>query len=243
MWGDFLLVALDQLVNQAANVRYLHRGSRTAPLVVRCQQGVAPGSCAQHSQSLEALLAHVPGLRVGLPGTPQDAYAMLRAAVADDDPCVLFESRVLYQRKGDVALDALLEPVGGARLRRAGDDLAILTWGRVQHTVLEAAEELAAEGVSVAVLDLRWLAPLDDAAIERVVARANRVLVVHEANVTGGFGAELVARIAARHFDELDAPPARLGAPDVRFPSAPALQGALLPDAHAVAAAARAVLA
>ena len=243
MWGDFLLVALDQLVNQAANVRYLHRGRRTASLVVRCQQGVAPGSCAQHSQSLEALLAHVPGLRVGLPGTAQDAYAMLRAAVADDDPCVLFESRVLYPRKGDVALDAPLEPVGGARLRRPGDDLAILTWGQVQHSVLEAAHALAGDGISAAVLDLRWLAPLDDAAIERLVTRTNRVLVVHEANVTGGFGAELVARITERHFDELDAPPARLGAPDVRFPSAPSLQNALLPSARAIADAARTVLA
>jgi 2-oxoisovalerate dehydrogenase E1 component len=243
MWGDFLLVALDQLVNQAANVRYLHRGRLTAPLVVRCQQGVAPGSCAQHSQSVEALLAHVPGLRVGLPGTAQDAYAMLRAAAADDDPCVLFESRVLYQRKGDVALDAPLEPVGGARLRRSGDDLVILTWGQVQRAALEAADELSRDGISAAVLDLRWLAPLDDAAIARLVAHTNRVLVVHEANVTGGFGAELVARIAERHFDDLDAPPARLGAPDVRFPSAPSLQDALLPGARAVADAARTVLA
>jgi 2-oxoisovalerate dehydrogenase E1 component len=235
MWGDFLLVALDQLINQAANVRYVSRGELHAPLVVRTQQGVTSGSCAQHSQSLEALLAHIPGLKVGLPATPQDAYAMLRAATADPDPCILFEARALYQAKGPVQLEAPVEAAAGARLRREGSDLAIVTWGTMVAPALAAAERLAARDVAAAVLDLRWLRPLDDDAIADVVAAASgRVLVLHEANVTGGFGAEVASRIHEAHFDLLDAPVARLGAPDVRIPSAPALQRALIPDVEAI---------
>lgn len=235
MWADFLLVALDQLFNQAANVRYVSRGELSAPMVVRTQQGVTPGSCAQHSQSLEALLAHVPGLCVGLPATAQDAYAMLRAATAHPDPCVLIEARSLYQAKGEVRLDAEVEPVGGARLRRAGSDALIVTWGTMLASSLAAADALAAEGISAAVLDLRWLRPLDDAAlVEAVTAASGRVVVAHEANVTGGFGAEVAARVQDLCFDELDAPVARVGSPDVRMPSAPTLQRALVPDASAI---------
>jgi 2-oxoisovalerate dehydrogenase E1 component len=234
MWGDFLLVALDQLVNQAANVRYVSRGALQAPLVVRTQQGVTPGSCAQHSQSLEAMLAHIPGLKVGLPATAGDAYAMLRAAIADPDPCLLFEARSLYQVKGAVRPDAPVEPAAGARLRRDGGDVAIISWGTMVAPALEAAEQLAGHGVEAAVLDLRWLCPLDLDAIADVTAGCGRILVAHEANVTGGFGAELSARIQEQHFDALDAPVMRLGAPDVRIPAAPSLQRALIPDADAI---------
>jgi 2-oxoisovalerate dehydrogenase E1 component len=238
MWGDFLLVALDQLVNQAANVRYVSQGRHAAPLVVRTQQGAVPGSCAQHSQSLEALLAHIPGLRVGVPSTPQDAHAMLRAAVADEDPVVLFEARALYQRKQTVRLGGEREGVGGARVRREGGDVAIVSWGPVALAAEEAAEVLAGRGVEATVVDLRWLAPLDDEAIAAAVGRTNRVLIAHEANVTGGFGAEIAARIGERHFSDLDAPVRRVGAPDVRLPAAPALQAALLPSADSIARAA-----
>ncbi len=238
MWGDFLLVALDQLVNQAANVRYVSRGQQCAPLVVRTQQGATPGSCAQHSQSLEALLAHVPGLRVGVAATPQDAHAMLRAAVADDDPVILFESRALYGNKGLVRLGGEREGLGGARTRREGEDVAIVSWGRVALLAEQAAEQLAADGIEATVLDLRWLSPLDDAAIAAAVERTGRVLVAHEANVTGGFGAEIAARIGERWFDMLDAPIRRLGAPDTRIPPAPGLQRALLPSADAIVRAA-----
>lgn len=242
MWSDFLLVALDQLINQAANARYLSRGRMPLPLVVRTQQGVTPGSCAQHSQSLEALLAHIPGLRLGLPATSQDAYSMLRAAIAEDDPCVLIESRALYQVKGPLSTVPDVS-VGGARAYGSGDDLCIVTWGRMLHTVRVAADQLVAEGVATRVLDLRWLSPLDDAAIAEAVTRSRRILIVHEANVTGGFGAEIAARIGERHFDSLDAPVRRIGAPDVRFPAAPVLQQELLPDAKKVAEAARVLLA
>jgi 2-oxoisovalerate dehydrogenase E1 component len=238
MWGDFLLVALDQLVNQAANIRYVSQGRHAAPLVVRTQQGAVPGACAQHSQSLEALLAHIPGLRIGVPSTPQDAHAMLRAAVADEDPVVLFEARALYQRKQTVRLGGEREGVGGARVRREGGDVAIVSWGPVALAAEEAAKALAGRGVEATVLDLRWLAPLDDEAIAAAVERTNRVLIAHEANVTGGFGAEIAARIGERHFSDLDAPVRRVGAPDVRLPAAPALQAALLPSADTIARAA-----
>lgn len=240
MWGDFLWVAFDQLVNQASNVRYINRGALHAPMVVRLQQGATPGSCAQHSQSLEAILAHVPGIKVGVPGTPDDAYAMTRAAVADPDPVVLIEARELYPQKGSVFTDAPPQGAGGARLHRHGNALAIITWGPMLHRALAAADTLASAGIEVAVLDLRWLNPIDDAAVADAVHRGNgRVLVVHEANLTGGFGAEIAARISERHFADLAAPVARLGAPDTRLPSAPSLQRAVLPGADAIVAAAK----
>ena len=231
MWSDFLMVALDQLVNQASNVRYISRGTFTAPMVVRMQQGITPGSCAQHSQSLEALIAHIPGIKVGLPSTPDDAFAMLRAAIADPDPVVIIECRALYLEKGIVDVEAAPQGVGGARLRRSGNDAVIVTWGRMTGTAIAAAEQLAAEGIDVSVLDLRWLAPLDEEALLRAVKNASgRVVVLHEANVTGGFGGEIVARIAERAFDSLTSPVRRVGLPDVRVPSAPNLQQALFPS-------------
>jgi 2-oxoisovalerate dehydrogenase E1 component len=240
MWMDFLLVALDQLVNQAANVRYVTQSALHAPLVVRTQQGATAGSCAQHDQSLEALIAHVPGLRVGLPATPGDAYAMTRAAIADDDPVVLIEARALYQVEGDVHLDAEPETIGGARFHRRGGDIAIITWGAMLHRVLDAADALEAEGISATVLDLRWLNPLDELSIaEAVRSSAGRILVVHEANRTGGFGAEIVARIQDEHFSLLSGPVRRLATPDSRLPAAGPLQAALVPTTEAITDAAR----
>lgn len=236
MWADFLLVALDQLVNQAANVRYITGGQAAAPIVVRTQQGATPGSCAQHSQCLETLLAHIPGIRVGLPATPQDAYDMLRAAVASNDPTILFEARSLYQVKGRVADGG---SPWGARLRRDGGDVAIITWGTMLQPCLEAAEILSSQGVEASVLDLRWLSPLDDAAVFETVRRCGgRALVAHEANLTGGFGAELVARVTEGCWTDLKAPVRRVALPDVRMPAAPALQAALLPSAATVSGAA-----
>jgi 2-oxoisovalerate dehydrogenase E1 component len=230
MWGDFLLVALDQLINQAANVRFVNRSRLHAPMVVRFQQGATPGSCAQHAQSLEAILAHIPGLKVGVPATPADAYAMTRAAVDDPDPCILAEARELYQLAGPVGLGAPIEAVGGGRVHRAGDALSIITWGPMLHRALRAADELAALGRHISVLDLRWLRPLDDDLIDEVVrSSGGRVIVAHEANLTGGFGAEVAARIGERHFGALSAPVKRVATPDVRIPAAPSLQAAVIP--------------
>jgi len=243
MWSDFLMVAFDQLVNQAANVRFISQGTLTAPMVVRMQQGITPGSCAQHSQSLEALIAHIPGLKVGLPSTPDDAFAMLRAAIGDPDPVIIIESRALYLDKGIVDFDAPVQDVGGARLRRVGGDAVIVTWGRITSTALESAEQLALEGIDVSVLDLRWLSPLDEEAlIGAVRASSGRVVVLHEANETGGFGGEVVARLAQRAFDDLAGPVQRLGLPDVRVAASPVLQQAVFPSVDRVKEAVRATM-
>lgn len=240
MWSDFVFVALDQIVNQAANVRYLSRGERTAPLVIRMQQGITPGSCAQHSQSIEAIVAHIPGITVGMPSTAHDAYAMTRAAIAHPDPVVIIESRELYLSSGAVDVDAALEAVGGGRLRRGGEDLLIVTWGRMTHAVLDACTRLSAEGIEASVLELRWISPLDEDSLEKALrATHGRVLIVHEANVSGGFGAEVAARIAERHSAFLVAPIKRLGLPDVRVPASPLLQRTLLPGQDDIARTAR----
>jgi 2-oxoisovalerate dehydrogenase E1 component len=241
MWADFLLVALDQLINQAANVRYVTAGKASAPLVVRTQQGSTPGSCAQHSQSLEALLAHIPGLRVALPATPQDAYSVLRAAAASDDPCIVIEARGLYGTKGPVVAHDAPGPIGKAVLRRKGPDGLVIAWGTMLAPALEAADILAREGRQVSVLDPVWLSPFDGEALAAALdATAGPVVIAHEANLTGGFGAEIGMRVLDHIGASGNRPIRRLGAPDIRMPAAPGLRAALLPDAAAIAAAFRA---
>ncbi len=230
MWADFMLVALDQIINQAANVRYITGGRSGAPIVVRTQQGITPGSCAQHSQSLEALLTHIPGLRVAIPATAQDAYSILRAAVAASDPCIIFESRALYQTTGTVHFSDIIEPIGKSRLHRPGRDVMIVTWGTMLQVALETAEQLAKDGLEVGVLDLRWLCPLDDEGLRAAVKSASgRAIVLHEANRTGGFGAEVVARLHEFFDRDLSLNVTRVATPDVKIPAAPVLQQALLP--------------
>jgi 2-oxoisovalerate dehydrogenase E1 component len=236
MWADFLLVALDQIINQAANVRYVTGGRCGAPIVVRTQQGVTPGSCAQHSQSLEALLAHIPGLRVAMPATPQDAYDILRAAIASPDPCIVIESRAEYQIKGEVDFTAKQDTIGGARLAREGTDGLIVTWGPMLRPSLAAAAALQAEGLEVAVLDLRWLAPLDlPALVAATQGAGGRVAIVHEANLTGGFGAEVAAKLHETWSGASALTVLRIATPDARIPAAPVLQRALVPDAGVIA--------
>lgn len=236
MYGDFLLVAMDQIVNQVANARYVSNGALSPRLTIRTQQGATPGSCAQHSQSLEALFAHIPGLRVGLAAGAADAYQMLRAAIASEDPVLVFESRRLYGQKEAVALDAPLERVGGARVRAEGDDLTIVSWGAALTDVLSARELLLADGVRAAVIDLRWLSRLDLAPVLAAVADSGRLAVVHEANLTGGFGAEVVARVHEALGPDTPVASLRIGAPDTRMPAAPSLSAAVLPNAAAIAA-------
>lgn len=240
MWADFMLVALDQLINQAANVRYITRGGSSVPMVVRTQQGATPGSCAQHSQSLEALLAHIPGLKVGLSATPQDAYDLIRQAAADPDPCIVIESRALYQSRGQVIRGGAIGPVGKARLHREGSDIALVTWGAMLHQALAAATELASIGIHASVLDLRWLSPLDEETLARVVRQANhRVLIVHEAVRSGGFGAEVAMRLVEVLGRDQQLDIRRLATPEVRIPAAAHLQAALLPDCRKIVDAVR----
>lgn len=240
MWADFSLVALDQIVNQAANVRYVSNGRLTAPMTVRMQQGVLAGSCAQHSQSLEAIFAHIPGLRVAMPSDPEQAYALLLAAVACDDPTIVIEHRAMYHTvSGGVFLDAPIEPVGGARIVRPGRDVTIVALGPMVQLALDGAAQLAEAGIEAEVIDPRWIAPFDAETIVASVGRTGRLVVAHQANVTGGFGAEVAARIARDAFWSLDAPIERVGVPDSRIPAAPILQQALVPGMSEIIAAAR----
>ncbi|GAY11509.1 alpha-ketoacid dehydrogenase subunit beta [Pseudonocardia sp. N23] len=231
MWVDFSLVAFDQVVNQLANVRYVSRGELTAPVTIRTQQGSAPGACAQHSQSLEALFLHVPGLRVCMPWTAQDAYDLLVAAVHSDDPVLVIENRTLYPTgKGPVRLGGPVQTPGGLRVRRKGSDATVVTWGAMTARVLEAAATLAEQGISLEVLETVWLNPFPTDEVVASAARTGALAVVHEANTTGGFGAEVVARVAGAGV-ALRVPPLRLGLPDSRVPAAPSLVAGLLPGA------------
>jgi pyruvate/2-oxoglutarate/acetoin dehydrogenase E1 component len=230
MWADFSLVALDQIVNQLANVRYVSNGRLAAPVVIRTQQGTGPGACAQHSQSLEALFLHVPGIRVCMPWTAQDAYDLLLSSIYSDDPVLVIENRNLYhQAKQEVTIGGPVQPIGGIRVRREGTDLTAVTWGAMTERVIAAADRLAGEQLSVAVLETPWLNPFPSDAVLDHVRRTGRAAVIHEANVTGGFGAEVVAQIAGSDV-ALRAPIVRVGLPDVRVPAAMSLMNSLVPS-------------
>jgi pyruvate dehydrogenase E1 component beta subunit len=236
MWVDFALVALDQIVNQAANVSFLHAGALRAPLTIRTQQGALPGSCAQHSQCLEALFAHIPGLSVAMPATAQDAYDLMLSAIWHDDPVVVIEARGLYfGERAEVSVGGPVPPIGGARRLRSGDAVTVVTWGTTVQPVLDAAALLSSHGVEADVIDLRWVSPIDLEPVLQSLAVTNRLVVVHEANVTGGVGGEVVAQVAERGLHLLDAPVLRIGLPDTRVPAAPHLQRQLLPSRDSIA--------
>lgn len=236
MWVDFSLVALDQLVNQAANARYISRGVAPAPIVVRTQQGNSPGASAQHSQSLEALFLHIPGLRLVMPWTPQDVYDGIVSAGHSDDPVIVVENRNLYfGDKTEVSVGQPPRAMGWSTQRRTGDDVTVVSWGAITQKVLQAADRLSAEGVELEVVELTWLNPLDLDAVLTSVSRTRRLVVVHEANIIGGFGGEIVARVVEAGI-RLEAPPLRIGTPNVRIPAAPVLAGALLPAVDQISA-------
>ncbi|TAJ46921.1 MAG: acetoin dehydrogenase [Herbiconiux sp.] len=243
MWVDFSLVALDQIINQAANVRYLSRGSVSAPITIRTQQGTMPGACAQHSQSLEALFSHIPGLQVCMPGNAQDAYDLLWTAINTDDPCLVIENRTLYHgERTEVSVGGPALPVGASRLVRPGRDLTIVSWGATVHQCEQAAEDLLAHGVDAEIIDLRWLRPLDTATVLESVARTGRLLVAHEAHRFAGMGAEVVATVAESGV-HLSAAPVRVAMPDARIPAAPTLLAALVPNAQWISSAAERLVA
>lgn len=241
MYFDFLGVCLDQLMNQAAKLRFMTGGAVGVPLVVRTQFGSGKSSGSQHSQSLEALLAHVPGLTVVMPSTPEDTYGLLRAAIEDDNPVVFVENRLLYERKGVQPAADHRVPLGRARVARPGTDLTIVSWSRMAQVSLAAAETLAADGIDAEVLDLRTIVPLDRQAVLDSLSRTNRLLVVHEAVTEFGVGAELAALAAHEGFWSLDAPVVRVGAPTSPAPYAPALEQAWIPAERDVVDAARRV--
>jgi len=236
MWSDFSLVAFDQIANQASNTRYVSNGTITAPLTIRMQQGVLAGSCAQHSQSLEALFAHLPGIRVCMPSTPQDAYDLLLTAIACDDPTIVIENRAMYfTEKATITTENKVSSIGGAAVRRSGTDVTMVSWSRMVNECLASAKILAERGIEAEVVDLRWLNPLDMDTVLASVAKTSRLVVVHEANLTGGFGAEIAARGAELGFCHLDRPVERIGAPDLRIAAAPHIQAAVIPQAMSIA--------
>jgi 2-oxoisovalerate dehydrogenase E1 component len=238
MFMDFLGVCFDPLLNQASKLRYMTGGKLQFPLVVRTQTGAGRSSGAQHSQSLEAMVSHVPGLKVVLPATVADAYGLIRAAIRDPNPVVYVENRRLYGRKGQLpAADAEFLPIGQARVIRHGGDVTVVAWSRMVEVSLEAAAQLAGAGVEVEVIDLRSLVPLDIETVARSVCRTGRAVVVHEAVVSFGAGAEVAARIMETSFGELRAPVVRVGAPAVPMPFSPPLEAVCIPDVDSVKAA------
>jgi pyruvate/2-oxoglutarate/acetoin dehydrogenase E1 component len=242
MFIDFITLALDQLVNGAAKAHFMSGGQLTVPMVVRTQGGAGYRGAAQHSQSLESWLTHVPGLKVVMPSRPIDAAGLLLSAIADPNPVVFIENKTLYFRKGEVPEPAPPVPIGEAVTLHRGSDVTVVALSRLVHDALTAADRLAAEhGIEAEVIDPRTLVPLDLETIVESVKHTGRLVVAHEAVEHGGFGAEIAAQVQLAAFDYLDAPVGRVGAPFAPIPLSPPLEDAYLPGADEIVAAARAV--
>jgi acetoin:2,6-dichlorophenolindophenol oxidoreductase subunit beta len=239
-FSDFAALAMEQIVNQAAKMRFMLGGKVSVPLVMRLPAGSGTGAAAQHSQSLEAWFAHVPGLKVVQPATPHDAKGLLLAALDDPDPVMIFEHKLLYKMKGEVPEDAYRVPIGKARICREGRDVTIVASSIMVHRALEAAEALASEDVDAEVIDLRSLRPLDTETIIASVRKTSRLVCVYEGVKTLGIGAEVSAMIAeSEAFDYLDAPIVRLGGAECPVPYNPALEKAAVPQTPDIIEAAR----
>ena len=239
-FSDFVTLAMEQIVNQAAKIRFMFGGKASVPMVVRLPGGSGTGAAGQHSQSLEAWFAHVPGLKVVQPSTPHDAKGLLLAAIDDPNPVLIFEHKLLYKTKGPVPADAYRVPIGSAAVRRAGRDISIVAAGIMAVRATAAAERLAAEGIDAEVIDLRSLRPIDFTTIAQSVRKTHRVLIVYEGVKTMGIGAEISAMIAESDaFDFLDAPIVRLGGADAPIPYNPVLEKASVPQEETIVAAAR----
>ena len=239
MFCDFLTVGMDQLVNQAAKMRYMFGGKISMPMVVRLPAGAGVSAAAQHSQSLEAWITNVPGLKVVYPSTPQDALGLMLSSIDDDNPVMFLEHKAIYTMKGDV--DSLTPiPLGKGDIKRAGEDVTIIATGKMVHEALAAAKMLESDGISAEVLDPRTLYPLDKALIAQSLSKTHRAVIVTEENRRGGYGGEISAMIAEEMFDLLDCPIVRIGALDTPVPFAPVLEQVYLPNAQDIANAIRA---
>ncbi len=239
---NFSLLALDAIVNMAAKVPFMSGGQFPMPLVVRMPGGVAKQLAAQHSQRLEQMYMNVPGLRVAVPSTPQDAWWQLRQAIRSDEPIVLLEHELLYFSKGPLDVEAKAPPMHRAQVRRDGEDLTLVTYSRMVDLSLRAAERLAEEGISVEVVDLRSLRPIDWESCARSIAKTHHLLVVEEDSRFAGAGAEIAAELAERCFFELDAPPRRHGGEELPIPYNGTLESRCIPSVSSIAGAARALL-
>ena len=229
MYIDFVTIAMDQIVNQVAKIRYMTGGQVKVPLVIRTQGGGGRSSAAQHAQSLEAWFCHIPGLKVVMPSTPYDAKGLLKSCIKDDNPVIFIEHKILYNRKGPVPEKEYLIPLGKAEVKKRGDDFTIVATSRMVERALLASDELDKKGISVEVIDPRTLVPLDKETILSSVKKTGRVLIVHEACERAGFGSEVAAILAKEAFDFLDAPIERLGAKNTPMPFSPNLEDFVIP--------------
>lgn len=230
-FSDFITIAMDQIVNQAAKIRYMFGGKGKVPVVIRTPGGSGAGFAAQHSQSLEAWTAHIPGLKVVQPSTPYDAKGLLKAAIDDDNPVIFYEHKLLYGVKGNVPEEQYSIPLGKADIKREGTDVTVVATSLMVHRALEAADILEKEGISVEVIDPRTLVPLDKETIIESVKKTNRAVVVYEAVKRGGYGAEIASVInESEAFDYLDSPVIRLGGKEIPIPYNPTLEKHAVPQ-------------
>jgi acetoin:2,6-dichlorophenolindophenol oxidoreductase subunit beta len=229
MFADFLTLASDQIVNQAAKMRYMTAGQAKIPLVVQTRMGAGRRAAAQHSQSLHAWFAHIPGLLVALPATPADAKGLLKTAIRDDNPVIFFEDKMLYGQKGPIPDGDYTVPLGKAKVHRTGSDATIITVSSMLYPALEAADLLKEEGIEVEVIDVRTLVPLDRETLVQSALKTGHILVVDEGYQNFGTTAEIAACVHEEAFDYLDAPVHRLGAADVPVPFAPRLEDHTIP--------------
>lgn len=234
MFNDFTTLASDQIVNQAAKLRYMTAGQCKVPLVIRTAMGAGRRAAAQHSQSLQAWYAHIPGLKVVMPSTPEDAKGLLKSAIRDDNPVIFMEDKMMYAQKGPLPEGDYTIPFGQARIHRTGKDATIVCTSSMLYPSLEAAERLAAEGIDVEVIDPRTVSPLDENALIESAIKTGHVLVVDEGYQSFGVTAEIAARIMQGAFDYLDEPVYRLGAADVPVPFAPSLEDLTIPSADRI---------
>jgi len=236
-FADFLGVAMDEVFNQIAKIRYMFGGQTAVPLVLRAPDGIIRSAAAQHSQSLEAWFMHVPGLKIVIPSNPADAKGLLKSAIRSNDPVLYFEHKMLFAQSGEVPEGEYFTPIGKARVAREGRDVTIISYSAMMNKALAAAELLAQENISAEVLDLRTIFPYDREGIAESVRKTHRVLVVHEAPKIGGVGAEITSYICENLMDELDAPPVRLGLRHVPVPFSPILERFVAPQIEDIVAA------
>jgi pyruvate dehydrogenase E1 component beta subunit len=243
MFADFMALAMDHIANSAAKMRFAYAGEATVPVVFRMAIGAGVGAALHHSQSTEAWITNVPGLKVVMPSTPADAKGLLKSSIRDDNPVVFLEHKLLYSRlKGPIPEGDYLIPLGKADVKRVGEGVTIIATGAMVQQALAAAEILEKEGVKAEVVDPRTLVPLDRQGILDSVKKTGKVVIVHEAPTIGGFGGEIAAVIAEEGFYSLDAPIKRVGAPFMPVPAHPLLEQSYLPNAEKIVAAAREIL-
>ena len=239
MFGDFIFLIMDQLCNQAAKIHYMSGGKLNVPLVLRTNMGATRRSAAQHSQSLQALVAHIPGLKVAMPSSAYEAKGLLKTAIRDNNPVVIFEDKLMYQDKAPVPEEEYLIPFGVANVKREGKDITLIATSSMVQVAEKAAQALAKEGIEAEVIDPRTIVPLDEATLVESVRKTSRAIVIDEGHQSYGITSEIASRLNERAFYHLDAPVVRMGAMDVPVPFSPALEDLTVPTLEAVAKMAR----